>query len=95
MFLPYFRDCDSIYFQPRFVIDPHTSVEKDPNKIIYLYEYPSNDLIDDYYYGRKRHGLLIDQFKRFIQEPAVSSFLRDLGCHYSFSNMPEVTNDLF
>ena len=91
--LPYYRDYDRKYFQNRIVLDPHTSAEKDPYKIIYLYEYPANDLIDDYYFGYKKYNSLIDQFKRFIQEREVDAFLKLRGCDYQFRNMPEVHFD--
>jgi hypothetical protein len=71
-------------------LDPHTSAKEDPYKIIYLYEYPANDLVDDYYYGRKKYNYLIDQFKRFIQERDVAFFLERRGCNYHFNEMPLV-----
>ncbi len=90
LILPFFRDFDRKYFQNRIVLDPHTSAKEDPYKIIYLYEYPANDLVDDYYYGRKKYNYLIDQFKRFIQERDVAFFLERRGCNYHFNEMPLV-----
>ena len=77
-------------FQSRVILDPHTSAEKDPQKIIYLYGYSANELIDDYYFGRKKHDVLIGEFKRFIQTNPVKFFLEERGCKYSFKAMPEV-----
>lgn len=87
--LPYYPKHDSMYFQTRIVLDPHTETKDDPYKIIYLFEYPANELIDDYYYGRKRSGFLIEQFKKLIQDPGVESFLERRGCQYVFAEMPE------
>lgn len=81
---------DYPYFQNRIILDPHTSTEQDPYKIIYIYNYPAKDLIDDYYYGRKTYGTLIEQFKRLIQDPGVEMFLDQRGVHYGFANMPDV-----
>lgn len=81
---------DYPYFQNRIILDPHTSTEQDPYKIIYIYNYPAKDLIDDYYYGRKTYDTLIEQFKRLIQDPGVEMFLDQRGVHYGFANMPDV-----
>lgn len=80
---------DYPYFQNRIILDPHTSTEQDPYKIIYIYNYPAKDLIDDYYYGRKTYDTLIEQFKRLIQDPGVEMFLDQRGVHYGFANMPD------
>ncbi len=72
------------YFQNKIILDPHTPASEDPFKIIFLYNYPVNDLIDDYYFGRKKYNVLIDHFKSFIQDPAVSLFLEQRGCDYKF-----------
>ncbi len=72
------------YFQNKIILDPHTPASEDPFKIIFLYNYPVNDLIDDYYFGRKKYNVLIDRFKSFIQDPAVSLFLEQRGCDYKF-----------
>jgi hypothetical protein len=90
LILPHIPGFDSPYFQTRIVLDPHTSVREDPYKIIFLYEYPANELIDDFYYGRKKSSFLIYQFKCLIQDPGVQSFLERQGCKYSFKEMPEV-----
>lgn len=82
-------------FQSRVILDPHTPAEDDPQKIIYLYGYPANELIDDYYYGRKKHKALLDQFKHFIQTNPVSFFLEQRGCHYHFKEMPEIPEQDF
>lgn len=81
---------DYPYFQNRIILDPHTSTEQDPYKIIYIYNYPAKDLIDDYYYGRKTYDTLIEQFKRLIQDPGVEMFLDQRGVHYGFANTPDV-----
>ena len=91
--LPYNPNAYGKGFQNRVILDPHTPKEDDPQKIIYLYGYSTKELIDDYYYGRKKYGILIDQFKRFIQMNPAKNFLEDLGCHYVFSEMPEVVDE--
>lgn len=72
------------YFLETVVLDPHTPADVDPNKIIYIFEYPTRELIDDYYYGRKKSDFLLDEFKKFIQRPTVEDFLTRRGCKYSF-----------
>ncbi len=72
------------YFQNKIILDPHTTASEDPFKIIFLYNYPVNNLIDDYYFGRKKYNVLIDHFRNFIQDPAVSLFLEQRGCDYKF-----------
>ena len=89
LIMPHYPDNDIQYFQTRIVLDPHTPPKDDPYKIIYLFEYPANELVDDYYYGRKRSGFLIEKFKELIQDPGVESFLERRGCKYFFSEMPE------
>ncbi len=74
------------YFQHKVILDPHTEPEDDPYKIIYLYEYPANELVDDFYYGRKKYDMLIEQFKDFIQKPETKAFLEQRGCNYSLVN---------
>jgi hypothetical protein len=71
------------YFQEIVIMDPHTPANVDPNKIIYIYEYPVKELIDDYYYGRKKSNFLLDEFKRFIQRHTVKDFLTRRGCAYT------------
>lgn len=93
--LPHLHTSNELYFQSKVVLDPHTSEHDDPYKIIFLYDYPTNELIDDYYYGRKKYPFLIDRFKQFIQRPDVASFLTRRGCHYNFADMPEVKYESF
>ena len=88
LMMPYYPGIDSEFFQSRVVLDPHTPPDKDPQKIIYLFEYPTNQLIDDYYYGKKKSDFLIERFKRFIQYHEVENFLSRRGCVYSFKEMP-------
>lgn len=80
LFLPYTEGERG--FQYVYIPDPHAPVEVDPYKIIFLYTYPVNDLVDDYYYGRKRIGLLKNDFMEFIQVPAISSFLAERNMSY-------------
>ena len=88
--LPHYEGFDSPYFQNRVILDPHTKPEDDPFKIIFLFEYPANDLIDDYYYGRKRGEWFIEDFKKLIQDPGMEIFLEQRGAKYNFRSLPEV-----
>ena len=93
--LPYTPNAYGQGFQNRVILDPHTPKEHDPQKIIYLYGYSTKELIDDYYYGRKKYHVLIDDFKRFIQKNPAKFFLEERGCSYSFKEMPEVNDDVW
>lgn len=84
LMLPNILDKNSPYFQNTVIMDPHTPASIDPNKIIYIYEYPARELIDDYYYGRKKNDFLMKEFKQFIQSPEVEEFLQKRECKYFF-----------
>lgn len=88
--LPHYEGFDSPYFQNRVILDPHTKTEDDPFKIIFMFEYPANDLIDDYYYGRKKGEWFIEDFKKLIQDPGMEMFLEQRGAKYNFRSLPEV-----
>ena len=84
LMLPNYVEADRPYFQNTVITDPHTPASADPYKIIYIYQYPARELIDDYYYGRKKSDFLINEFKKFIEDQAVKHFLQDRGCKYNF-----------
>lgn len=90
LILPHYDFYDGPYFQNRVILDPHTKAEVDPYKIIFIFEYPVKDLIDDYYFGRKKGEWFIEEFKKLIQDPGMEMFLNERGAIYSFKNMPEV-----
>jgi hypothetical protein len=82
--LPNYVGADWPYFQNTVITDPHTPASADPYKIIYIYQYPARELIDDYYYGRKKNDFVLNEFKKFIEDQAVKHFLQDRGCKYNF-----------
>ena len=84
LMLPNYVDINIPYFQDTVITDPHTPASADPNKIIYLYEYPARELIDDYYYGRKKSDFLLNEFKKFIGHPNEDAYLKDRVCEYNF-----------
>lgn len=90
LMLPHDDLCGGPYFQNKLIIDPHTKQEEDPYKIIYIFGYPANTLIDDFYYGRKKGEWLIEEFKRMIQDPGMETFLENRGAVYDFKNMPSI-----
>ena len=49
-----------------------------------IFEHLAKELIDDYYYGRKKSDFLLDEFKKFIQRSTVKDFLTLRGYKYSF-----------
>lgn len=61
-------------FQYDIILDPHDP-DADPDKIIFIYACPVNDLVDDYYYGRKRTGAIREEFEAFTRQPAVRAWL--------------------
>lgn len=93
LILPYNPNAYGKGFQNRVILDPHTPKEDDPQKIIYLYGYSTKELINDYYYGRKKYCMLIDDFKRFIQKNPAKCFLEERGTQYIFKDMPEENDD--
>lgn len=80
LFLPYIGGSKG--FQDSYIPDPHTPIKNDPDKIIFIYTYSVNELIDDYYYGRKRIGIVKDDFVKFIAEPTIRHFLNERGTSY-------------
>lgn len=74
------------YFQYDIITDPHAPQKGepgyDPDKFILLYEYPAKDLIDDYYFGRKRCKCLLSQFEEFIKDADVQLYLEERGCSF-------------
>ena len=80
LFLPYVDGRKG--FQDLYIPDPHTPIFIDPDRIIFIYTYSVNDLIDDYYYGRKRIGMVKNDFISFIKEPAIRRFLDTRGTSF-------------
>ncbi len=80
LFLPCV-DCER-GFQTIFIPDPNAPTSQDPDKIVFLYCYPVNDLIDDYYYGRKRIGKIKDDFLAFTSSPKMRAYLDERGTSF-------------
>lgn len=62
-------------FSNQVITDPHSMMTDDPDKIIFIYHYPANDLVKDYYYARRLSGKIHDDFEAFIHKPNVRSYL--------------------
>ena len=76
LFLPLVpENLDVPYFQDEIIIDPHFSVDEDPDRIIFIFKYPVEDLIDEYYLGVKKSRFLKDCFNEFVSSPTVRKFL--------------------
>lgn len=69
-------------FSKLIILDPHVDVTYDPDRIIFIYHYPANTLVMDYYYSRRRIGKIRDEFDIFIREPFVRKFLDARGTTY-------------
>ena len=69
-------------FSDQIILDPHCSASADPDRIIYVYHYPANTLVDDYYYSKRRIGKIHDEFEVFIRQPVVRKFLDARGASY-------------
>ncbi len=69
-------------FSDQIILDPHCSASADPDRIIYVYHYPANTLVDDYYYSKRRIGKIHDEFEVFIRQPVVRKFLDSRGASY-------------
>lgn len=69
-------------FSERIILDPHVDAKIDPDRIIYIYHYPANTLVRDYYYSKRRIGKLSQEFDAFIQEAHVRKFLDMRGTTY-------------
>ena len=75
---------DTRGFQPYFIDDPHTPATADPYKIIFIYEFPANELIEAYYKGINLNAAFIDEFSSFVSTPTVEAYLARRGCVYKF-----------
>lgn len=73
---------NDIGFSDQIILDPHIKSSDDPDRIIYIYHYPANTLVSDYYYSKRRTTLIHDDFERFIQQPVVRKFLEQRGASY-------------
>ena len=62
-------------FSDDIILDPHTTPESDPDRIIFVYHYSANQLIKDYYYSRKHVNLIKEEFTAFVEKPYVWEFL--------------------
>ncbi|MBQ6311135.1 MAG: LlaJI family restriction endonuclease [Bacteroidales bacterium] len=80
LFLPCV-DCER-GFQSIFIPDPNAPKLLDPDKMVFLYCYPVNDLIDDYYYGRKRIGKIKKDFLSFTSSPKIRAYLDERGTSF-------------
>lgn len=90
LILPHIGHLDPPYFQNKVILDPHTSPETDPFKIIYLFEYPANELIEDYYFDKRKGEWFIEDFKQLIQDPEMDLFLKHRGAEYCFKGISKV-----
>lgn len=76
LFLPLrLENSDKNGFSDEVILDPHCPTEVDPERIIYIYKYPANDLVRDYYYSKKRLNKVHEDFETFIQTKNVRKFL--------------------
>lgn len=69
-------------FSERIILDPHVEAAVDPDRIIYIYHYPANTLVKDYYYSRRKVGKIHHEFDLFIQRSNVRKFLDMRGTTY-------------
>lgn len=69
-------------FSERIILDPHVEASIDPDRIIYIYHYPANTLVKDYYYSRRKVGKIYQEFDLFIQRSNVRKFLNMRGTSY-------------
>ena len=69
-------------FSDLVITDPHVNSGDDPDRIIFLYRCTANQLINDYYFSKRKYELLIDDFNQFISVPQVRKFLDDRGTSY-------------
>lgn len=69
-------------FADIIIQDPHSSAKDDPDRVIYLYRCPAKDLIQDYYYSKKKYNDLNQDFESFIREPDVRKYLNARGTTY-------------
>lgn len=69
-------------FSEQIILDPHIDTGTDPDRIIYIYHYPANTLIKDYYYSKRRVGKIHQEFDAFIQKAYVRKFLDARGTTY-------------
>lgn len=67
---------ESAGFCDNIILDPHNEeIEKDGNKIIFVYKADVKNMINAYFYGKKGYGDFLEEFKSFISRSDVASFL--------------------
>ena len=69
-------------FADLVITDPHIEESTDPDRIIFLYRCTANQLINDFYFSKRKHEKLVDEFNQFICEPNVRQFLDARGTSY-------------
>lgn len=69
-------------FADLVITDPHIDMVADPDRIIFLYRCAANQLIDDYFFSKRKYEKLVQEFNRFITEPSVRHFLDARGTSY-------------
>lgn len=69
-------------FSEQIILDPHVDGASDPDRIIFIYHYPANTLVSDYYYSKRGTGKIHDEFDSFIHKPFVRKFLDARGTTY-------------
>ena len=69
-------------FADMVISDPHIDNATDPDRIIFLYRCTANQLIDDYYFSKRKYEKLVSEFNQFICEPGVRQYLDDRGTSY-------------
>ena len=62
-------------FADIIIEDPHVPAKDDPDRVIYLYRCPANELIRDYYFSKKKYNSLNQEFESFIMKPDVREYL--------------------
>lgn len=77
LFLPVIEENGDVQgFSDNVILDPHNDLSSDPDRIIFIYKYSVNQLIYDYYYSKKKKGLIKAEFNELIQQQEVLGFLR-------------------
>lgn len=69
-------------FADMVITDPHIDNAMDPDRLIFLYRCTANQLIDDYYFSKRKYEKLVAEFNQFICEPSVRQYLDERGTSY-------------
>lgn len=69
-------------FLDTVILDPHNEPNGDPEKIIFIYKYNANQLVMDYYYGKRKYDILQGDFNNLISKSDIRKFLNDRKTSY-------------